>query len=59
QEINIFSGMVYCADCGKPMYLHRDSTKKKEQKHMKCATYSRGFASVRRIISVPALSRNS
>ncbi|MCR5143394.1 MAG: recombinase family protein [Ruminococcus sp.] len=42
-EINLFSGMVYCADCGKPMYLHRNSSKSKDQEHMKCATYSRGF----------------
>ena len=43
KEINAFSGMVFCADCGKPMYLHRSSTKKKEQEHMKCSTYSKGF----------------
>ena len=39
-EINPFSGMVYCADCGKPMYLCRSKSLTKEQEHMKCSTYS-------------------
>lgn len=25
-EPNIFSGLVFCADCGKPLVLHRAST---------------------------------
>ena len=39
-EINPFSGMVYCADCGKPMYLCRSKSLTMEQEHMKCSTYS-------------------
>ncbi|WP_363239555.1 DUF4368 domain-containing protein [Ruminococcus sp.] len=33
--------MVYCADCGKPMYLCRSRSLTKEQEHMKCSTYSK------------------
>ena len=29
EEPNIFSGLAFCADCGKPMVLHRASTMKK------------------------------
>ena len=29
-EPNIFSGLVFCADCGKPLVLHRASTMKKK-----------------------------
>lgn len=25
-EPNVFSGLVFCADCGKPLVLHRAST---------------------------------
>ena len=32
-EQNMFSGLVYCADCGKPMVLHREHTMKPEQNH--------------------------
>lgn len=31
-EQNMFSGLVYCADCGMPMVLHRAHTMKPEQK---------------------------
>ena len=41
EEVNPFSGMVYCADCGKPMYLCRSRSLTKEQEHMKCSTYSK------------------
>ena len=40
EEVNPFSGMVYCADCGRPMYLCRSRSLTKEQEHMKCSTYS-------------------
>lgn len=41
EEVNPFSGMVYCADCGRPMYLCRSRSLTKEQEHMKCSTYSK------------------
>lgn len=40
EEINPFSGMVYCADCGARMYLCRARTLTKNQEHMKCSTYA-------------------
>ncbi|MBO6140947.1 MAG: zinc ribbon domain-containing protein [Ruminococcus sp.] len=40
-EVNPFSGMVYCADCSRPMYLCRSRSLTKEQEHMKCSTYSK------------------
>ena len=41
EEVDPFSGMVYCADCGRPMYLCRSRSLTKEQEHMKCSTYSK------------------
>ncbi len=41
EEVNPFSGMVYCADCGKPMYLCRSRSLTKEKEHMKCSTYAK------------------
>lgn len=38
-EINPFSGMVYCADCGSKMYLCR-SQNTTMQEHMKCSAYA-------------------
>ena len=40
EEINPFSGMVYCADCGKKMYLCRSSSFADDQEHLKCSTYA-------------------
>ncbi len=40
EEVNPFSGMVYCADCGKKMYLCRSRSLNADQEHLKCATYS-------------------
>ena len=38
---NLFSGLVYCADCGKPMRLHRTRTKAADSyNNFKCSTYS-------------------
>ncbi|MDE7360679.1 MAG: recombinase family protein [Oscillospiraceae bacterium] len=39
-EVNPFSGIVYCADCGAKMYLCRSRSMTDEQEHMKCSTYS-------------------
>ncbi|MCM1275439.1 MAG: DUF4368 domain-containing protein [Lachnospiraceae bacterium] len=39
-EINPFSGMVYCADCGAKMYLCRSRSLTDEQEHLKCSTYA-------------------
>lgn len=41
EEVNPFSGMVYCADCGKKMYLCRATSLTTDQEHMKCATYAK------------------
>ncbi|WP_297956152.1 recombinase family protein [uncultured Ruminococcus sp.] len=40
EELNQFSGMVYCADCGKKMYLCRATSLTEDQEHLKCSTYS-------------------
>ena len=40
EEINPFSGMVYCADCGKKMYLCRSTSLADNQEHLKCSTYA-------------------
>lgn len=39
-EVNPFSGMVYCADCGAKMYLCRSRSLTDEQEHLKCSTYA-------------------
>lgn len=36
--MNVFSGMVYCADCGKKMYLCRCSTMKQKE-YFNCSSY--------------------
>ena len=41
EEVNPFSGMVYCADCGKKMYLCRSTSLTAEQEHLKCSTYAK------------------
>lgn len=45
-EQNMFSGLVYCADCGKPMVLHRAHTMKPEQNNFTCRTYKKDGAEV-------------
>ena len=40
-EINPFSGMVYCADCGFKMYLCRSASLTGKQEHLKCSTYAK------------------
>ncbi len=37
-EMNVFSGMVYCSDCGKKMYLCRCTTMKQKE-YFNCSTY--------------------
>lgn len=41
EEVNPLSGMVYCADCGKKMYLCRATSLTAEQEHLKCSTYAK------------------
>lgn len=41
EEVNPFSGMVYCADCGKKMYLCRSKSLNADQEHLKCGTYAK------------------
>lgn len=41
EEVNPFSGMVYCADCGKKMYLCRAKSINTDQEHLKCGTYAK------------------
>ncbi|MCR4779848.1 MAG: recombinase family protein [Ruminiclostridium sp.] len=41
KEVSPFSGMVYCADCGKKLYLNRGKGIPNES--MKCGTYSKHF----------------
>ena len=40
-EPNMFSGLVYCADCGKPLVLHRASTMKKTKYNFQCYTFDK------------------
>ena len=37
----MFSGLVYCADCGKPLVLHRASTMKKTKYNFQCYTFGK------------------
>ena len=41
EEPNIFSGITFCADCGRSMVLHRASTMKKSSYNFKCYTYGK------------------
>ena len=40
EEVNPFSGVCYCADCGKKMYLCRSASFNDNQEHLKCSTYA-------------------
>ena len=42
-EPNPFSGIVYCADCGAKLHLHRRTCKPTKSESLKCATYSRNY----------------
>lgn len=39
-KVNPFSGMVYCADCEKKMYLCRSKSLNADQDYLKCSTYA-------------------
>lgn len=41
EEPNMFSGLVYCADCKKTMVLHRAHTMKASYNNFKCYTYNK------------------
>ena len=41
EEPNMFAGLVFCADCGKPMVLYRTESIKRSQFHLKCYTYGK------------------
>ena len=41
EEVNPFSGICYCADCGKKLYLCRATTMTAGQEHLKCGTYAK------------------
>ena len=41
EEVNPFSGIVYCADCGQKFYLCRATSLSSEQEHLKCSTYAK------------------
>ena len=41
EEPNLFSGLVFCPDCGKPLVLHRASTMKQVEYNFKCYTYGK------------------
>lgn len=44
-EMSVFSGLLFCADCGKKLYLNRCKEYKKYDKaHFVCATYRKGMA---------------
>lgn len=43
-EINPFSGMVCCADCGEKMYLCRSRSLSDEQEHLKCSKYAKDMS---------------
>ncbi len=40
EEVNPFSGVCFCADCGKKMYLCRSKSLTSDQEHLKCGTYA-------------------
>ena len=42
-EPNPFSGIVFCADCGKKLYLNRSRSSKTTSECLNCSTYSRGY----------------
>ena len=41
EEPNLFSGLVYCADCGKYMVLCRTEKMREDQYYFRCSTYSK------------------
>lgn len=44
-EMSVFSGLLFCVDCGKKLYLNRCKEYKNYQRaHFVCATYRKGMA---------------
>lgn len=44
-EMSVFSGLLFCADCGKKLYLNRcKEYRNYEKAHFVCATYRKGMA---------------
>lgn len=41
EEPNLFSGLVFCADCGKPLVLHRAHTMDAIKNNFMCYTYKK------------------
>ena len=41
EEVNPFSGVCFCADCGRKMYLCRAKSLTADQEHLKCGTYAK------------------
>ena len=41
EEPNLFSGLVYCADCGKYMVLCRTGKMREDQYYFRCSTYGK------------------
>ena len=41
EELNLFAGLAFCADCGKLLVLHRASTMTKSSYNFKCYTYGK------------------
>lgn len=41
EEVNPFSGVCFCADCGRKMYLCRAKSLTSDQEHLKCGTYAK------------------
>lgn len=46
EELNKYSGMVVCADCGSTMVLHRAHTLSASYNHFTCRTYKKEGAEV-------------
>lgn len=47
-DMGMFSGLVYCADCGGKMYLCRANHFKPEQEYYICSTYRKTVPCARR-----------
>ena len=62
-DMGMFSGLLYCADCGGKMYLCRANCYKPEQEYYICSTYRKGRTlcsthSIRRVVLEEIVLRN-
>ena len=62
-DMGMFSGLVYCADCGGKMYLCRTNHFKPEQEYYICSTYRKDRSlckthSIRRVVLEEIVLRN-